>query len=240
MKDGIEVAERGNTAWMKLGQTEIGRVLESNGPFASVYDFFPDATPENLALHRHWPEPRALEPHTDKLVTPIQSYVIRTLQAPGACRTEGIVLSRTEVAACEKLHRARSDPSYVENVLLAIEAGQAVLVDDDHPSDDYLRSEPTPGHIHGHCARHIDGRGAEALVTGNLIHSPIQCRYPHRNFRHGANNPPAALTRRNFFERFSDCLTKVLTAHFLLPSAGHLKAEGNGFRFAYRDKDRFM
>ncbi len=44
------------------------------------------------------------------------------------------MLSRTEVAAWEKLHRERNDPTYIENVLPLIEAGQAVLVDDDHQS----------------------------------------------------------------------------------------------------------
>lgn len=65
-------------AWMKLGQVGIARAIESNGPFMSIYDFFPDATPEMLAPHRHWLEPAAVEPGTNLLVMPIQSYIIRT------------------------------------------------------------------------------------------------------------------------------------------------------------------
>ena len=67
-------------AWMKLGQVKIARAIESNGPFMSIYDFFPDATPEMLAPHRHWLEPAAVEPGTNLLVMPIQSYIIRTPQ----------------------------------------------------------------------------------------------------------------------------------------------------------------
>jgi glyoxylase-like metal-dependent hydrolase (beta-lactamase superfamily II) len=267
LKQGSKIARSDNMAWMKLGQVEIGRVLESSGPFISIYDFFPDATPENLAPHRHWLQPDALDPLTDKLVIPIQSYVVRTPQsvvlidscvgnhksvpwfpswhqmnndsylrglASLALSPEQIdvvlcthlhvdhsgwntqwldgrwrptfpnaryILSRTEVAACEKLHRERGDPTYAENVLPVIEAGQAVLVDDNHQIDDYVCLEPTPGHTHGHCAVHIDGRGADAVITGDLIHSPIQCTFPHWNFRHDANKTLVALTRRNFLER---------------------------------------
>lgn len=198
----------------------------------SIYDFFPDATPEILAPHRHWLDPAAIEPNTNMLVMPIQSYVIRTPQHVvlvdscvgnhksvkwfpawdqmhgntylpalaalglqpqdidvGLCthlhvdhsgwNTQWLdgrwrptfdkaryILSRTEVAACEKLHRERGDPTYVENVLPIIEAAQAVLVDDDHQIDDYVWLEPTPGHTHSHCAVRVDGRGADAVVTG--------------------------------------------------------------------------
>jgi glyoxylase-like metal-dependent hydrolase (beta-lactamase superfamily II) len=292
--------------WMKLGQVEIGRAVESNGPFISIYDFFPDATPELLAPHRHWLEPTALEPGTDKLLMPIQSYVVRTPRhvvlvdscvgnhksvkwfpawdhmsgntylpalASLGLRPEDIdvvlcthlhvdhsgwntqwldgrwrptfpraryMLSRTEVAACEKLHRERQDPTYVENVLPIIEAGQALLVDDDHQIDDHVWLEATPGHTHGHCAVRIDGRGGDAVVTGDLIHSPIQCHFPEWNFRHDANKPLAAQTRRRFLERYADCATHVLTAHFPLPSAGAVKRDGDAFRFEYWDARRYI
>ena len=108
-----------------------------------------------------------------------------------------------------------------------------MLVDDDQQIDDYVWLEPTPGHTHGHCAMRVDGRGADAVITGDLIHSPIQCHYPHWNFRYDANKPLAAHTRRSFLERYSDCATQVLTAHFPLPSAGSVKREGDAFRCDY-------
>lgn len=67
-------------AWMKLAQVEIGRAIESNGPFMSIADFFPDATREILAPDRHWLEPAAVEPGSNSLVMSIQSYIICTPQ----------------------------------------------------------------------------------------------------------------------------------------------------------------
>jgi glyoxylase-like metal-dependent hydrolase (beta-lactamase superfamily II) len=287
--------------WQTLGTVEIGRIVESNAPFMRIYDFFPDATPEALAPHRHWLEPAALTPLDDCLVMPIQSYVVRTSRATvliDACvgnhksvpwypawdqmdndtftpglhalglavddidyvlcthlhvdhsgwntrRQDGrwvptfprarYVLSRRECAAAEKFHRERGDPVYAENVLPVIEAGQAVLVDDDHALDDQVWLEPTPGHTAGHCAVHISGGSREALVTGDLIHSPIQCAYPHWNFRYDFDKPLAATTRRAFLERYSETATRVYTAHFPLPSAGLVRAAGDAFTFVYSE-----
>lgn len=285
--------------WMKIGDIEIGRVLESNGPFMRIYDFFPDATPEALAPHRHWLEPAALTPGTEMLVMPIQSYVLRTPHSTvlvdscvGNHKTvswypawdqknddafmRGLaglglsvadidyvlcthlhvdhsgwntqlvdgrwvptfpnaryVLSATECAGAEKMHREHGDPTYVENVLPLIEAGQAVLVADDHQLDDSVWLEPTPGHTPGHCAIALASRGARGVITGDLIHSPVQCVFPEWNFRYDYRKPLAAATRRQFLERYSENGAQVLTAHFPLPSCGHIRRVGDAFRFDY-------
>ena len=285
--------------WMRVGDIEIARVLESNGPFMSIYDFFPDATPEALAPHRAWLEPAALCPVTDMLIMPIQSYVVRTarsitlvdscvgnhksvswfpawdkkqddvfmrgLAALGLVPEQidyvlcthlhvdhsgwntqlvdgrwvptfpnaRYVLSRTECAGAEKMHREYGDPTYAENVLPLIEAGQAILVDDDHQLDDQIWLEPTPGHTPGHCAIALASRGSRAVITGDLIHSPIQCAFPHWNFKHDYKKPLAAETRANFLDRYCDNDTRVLTAHFPLPSCGHVRRDGAAYRFAY-------
>ena len=61
----------------KLGGLEILRALELVTPF-SPFHFFPETTEEDWAPHRHWLEPDALDPETDQLLFPMQSYVIRT------------------------------------------------------------------------------------------------------------------------------------------------------------------
>jgi hypothetical protein len=68
-------------SWMNVGDVQIARVLESNGPFQTIYEFFPDATAEALEPHLHWLHQGALCPETDKLILPIQSYVVRTPQS---------------------------------------------------------------------------------------------------------------------------------------------------------------
>lgn len=286
--------------WMTLGNLEIGRIVESNGPFMSVYDFFPDATPEHLAPHRHWLEPAALSAE-DMLIMPIQSYVVRTPQqivlvdsCVGNHKTvkwypdwhektdnnylEGLaalglaveqidvvlcthlhvdhsgwntrlvdgrwvptfpnakyVLSRTECEHAERLAREYGDPTYTENIGPVVEAGQAILVDDDHALDDSVWLEPTPGHTPGHCAVRLASRGQDAVVTGDLIHSPVQCRFPQWNFKFDHHKEQAGRTRLEFLTRYADTDTRVLTAHFPLPSAGHVRTADDAFHFHYED-----
>lgn len=63
---------------MQLGDIQIDRILELETPFMSPAAMFPDSTPEDLAQHRHWLEPWALDPRSGKLVINIQTYLIRT------------------------------------------------------------------------------------------------------------------------------------------------------------------
>jgi glyoxylase-like metal-dependent hydrolase (beta-lactamase superfamily II) len=37
-----------------------------------------------------------------------------------------------------------------------------------------LLIRPTPGHTQGHVAIQLSANGAEALFTGDLMHSPLQ------------------------------------------------------------------
>ena len=53
------------------------RVLETITPF-SRQGFFPQTTESDWAPHRHWLEPDALDPTSDSLLFPMQSYLVRT------------------------------------------------------------------------------------------------------------------------------------------------------------------
>ncbi len=61
-----------------LGEISLARVLESEGPYAEPTNLLPDATPENLAPHMDWLQPRVIDPATGMLVLAVQSYVVRT------------------------------------------------------------------------------------------------------------------------------------------------------------------
>lgn len=61
-----------------IGEIAIDRIIESEGPDVAPTHLIPEATPENLAPHRHWLEPHILDPVTGNLVLAIQSYLIRT------------------------------------------------------------------------------------------------------------------------------------------------------------------
>ena len=63
---------------INVGDISVQRILEWEGPVFVPEKFFPDATPDALAPHRHWLEPKALDPETGMLILPFQSYLVRT------------------------------------------------------------------------------------------------------------------------------------------------------------------
>jgi glyoxylase-like metal-dependent hydrolase (beta-lactamase superfamily II) len=62
----------------QLGDITINRILEWEAPFMTLAEFFDEALPEAIESHRHWLEPRALDPGTGKIILPVQSYLLRS------------------------------------------------------------------------------------------------------------------------------------------------------------------
>jgi glyoxylase-like metal-dependent hydrolase (beta-lactamase superfamily II) len=121
-------------------------------------------------------------------------------------------------------------PCIMDSVLPIVAANQAELVTSDHALDDEVRLLPTPGHTPDHFAVEL-GRGrAMAVITGDLLHSPIQAKHPEIQMRIDVDPEQAVRTRRGFLERFCDTDTLCCFSHFPAPSVGHVRRWGNGFR----------
>ena len=119
----------------------------------------------------------------------------------------------------------------VDSVLPIVAAGRADLVRSDAAFGDHIRLQPTPGHTPDHFAVQI-GRGSltDAVVTGDLIHSPLQARYPELHMRVDYDPAQAVATRRKFLEDYCDTATLCCMAHFPSPSVSRIKRWGDGFR----------
>jgi glyoxylase-like metal-dependent hydrolase (beta-lactamase superfamily II) len=140
------------------------------------------------------------------------------------------VFNRRELAATEAAHQHRENPAYQDSVLPIVQAGRAELVNDDYQLGDHVRILPTPGHTEGHVAICFGKKQDDAVLTGDLIHVPLQLRYPELSFVRDKDMVQAAVTRRRFFERYCDTPTLCCTAHFPSPSAGRIKRWGDGYR----------
>jgi glyoxylase-like metal-dependent hydrolase (beta-lactamase superfamily II) len=120
----------------------------------------------------------------------------------------------------------------VEDSLRPVEeAGLADLVEADHAVSPSVRLEPSHGHTPGHVCVRISSGGDEAVITGDVMHSPIQCAYPDPQPRLDNDAEPARLARRSFLERYADSGVTVLGTHFGGPTAGRISAEGDAYRF---------
>jgi len=122
-------------------------------------------------------------------------------------------------------------PWIEDSVLPIVAAQRAELVTSDHALDDFVRFQPTPGHTPDHFAVQLGRGGAKAVVCGDLIHSPLQARYPEISMRADYDPEQAAKTRRHFLESTCDTGTLVCTAHFPQPSVGRVTRWSEGFRF---------
>ena len=120
-------------------------------------------------------------------------------------------------------------PAFVDSVLPIVEANRFETMDSDHQVGDHARILPTPGHTPGHVAFTF-GRGRDdAVVCGDLMHTPLQTRYPELSAQFDVDKSGAAKTRRSFLERYCDTDALCCTAHFPSPSVGRIRRAGSGF-----------
>jgi len=118
-----------------------------------------------------------------------------------------------------------------DSVRPVVDAGLANLVEDTHRITDEVWLEPTPGHTPGHFSVRISSRGNDAVITGDLMHHPVQCAHPEWNCGFDSVPDQARATRRAFVERYADRPVLVFGTHFATPSAGYIVKDGAAWRF---------
>jgi glyoxylase-like metal-dependent hydrolase (beta-lactamase superfamily II) len=131
--------------------------------------------------------------------------------------------------------RFTDDPYYEDSILPVFAAGQARLVEGDHRIDEGVWLEATPGHTPGHVCVHVTGGGREAVMSGDLMHHPVQCAEPDWSSGFCVDPAHSRQTRRAFLERYAGTDTLVMPAHFPAPSAGRIVRAGAAWRFAFEE-----
>ena len=122
-----------------------------------------------------------------------------------------------------------------DSIQPVLDAGLVDFIDVPHQVLPEIRLFPTPGHTAGHCSVHISSCGEDAVITGDLMHHPIQCAEPDRPGNFDGDKPLAAQTRRAFLERYGDGRSLVIGSHFAEPTAGHVVPDGPAWRFNARE-----
>jgi glyoxylase-like metal-dependent hydrolase (beta-lactamase superfamily II) len=130
----------------------------------------------------------------------------------------------------EKMDSAAA-PWITDSVLPIVAAQREEIVKSDHTFTDMVKLLPTPGHTIDHYSVQVGESGADAVITGDMIHSPLQARYPELGMRVDYSSPQAGESRRHLFGCLCDTSTLVCTAHFPSPSSGRITRWGDGFRF---------
>ena len=139
------------------------------------------------------------------------------------------VFGKTEFDYWAEQHAKAEVPPFGDSVLPVVEANRAEIVRNDYAIGDHARILPTPGHTPGHLAFAFGRAKDSAVLSGDLMHSPLQARYPELSPKFDVDPEKAAVTRRNFLERYCDTDTLCCTAHFPSPSTGKIRRWGDGF-----------
>lgn len=140
------------------------------------------------------------------------------------------LFSRAEAEATARRHEDSAIPAYVDSVIPLLDAGLADLVDDDFQIGDHMRLLPTPGHTEGHLAIRFGRKRDAIVITGDMLHTPLQTRYPNLSYLRDRDPGLAARTRREFFESYCGTDTIWASGHFPTPSVGRIAGIGDGFR----------
>jgi glyoxylase-like metal-dependent hydrolase (beta-lactamase superfamily II) len=131
--------------------------------------------------------------------------------------------------------QARLSAPHMEHVHDAIEpiiaAGLADFIDPDHAITEEVRLFPTHGHTPGHVSVEINSRGQEAVLTGDVVHHPVQLAEPDWENNFDMDKDAGAATRKAFFDRYADQPSLVIASHFFEPTAGHIVRDGARWRF---------
>ena len=83
---------------------------------------------------------------------------------------------------CRERANAADDPNaataFQDSILPVVVSGQALLVESDFALDDHVYLEPAEGHTPGNVVIHLRSRGSAGVLSGDVLHHPIQVMYP--------------------------------------------------------------
>jgi glyoxylase-like metal-dependent hydrolase (beta-lactamase superfamily II) len=141
------------------------------------------------------------------------------------------LFGKSEYAAWQERLRHdghHSDTHLVESVDPIVAAGLAQFIEPDHVVGPGIRAEQSHGHTPGHIHVVIDSLGERAVLTGDLMHHPMQCAMPGRHATFDMDREAGAATRQKFVDRYRDSGTMVIGMHFMEPTAGHFVTGTDG------------
>jgi glyoxylase-like metal-dependent hydrolase (beta-lactamase superfamily II) len=127
----------------------------------------------------------------------------------------------------------REDPinlnAFGDSIAPVAESGRVSWVDGPVQVTEDISIEPAPGHSPGHSVVRLSSEGETAIFFGDLLHSPLQVRYPQSNSPFCQDQPAAAQSRRRVLDEAAAEGHTLFSTHFPAPSAGRVEVDGDRF-----------
>lgn len=114
-----------------------------------------------------------------------------------------------------------------------VDAGLVDLIEEEHQVCPEVSLFPSPGHTPHHVSVLIRSRGQEAVITGDLMHHPIQLARPDLPVNADADKALGVRTRTQFCQRFADRDVTVIGSHFCDPTAGKVVSAQENWRLVW-------
>lgn len=141
------------------------------------------------------------------------------------------LFGKTELAHWTAEDDAEQQTILSDSVKPILDAGLATLVEMDHRISPEIRLIPTTGHTPGHVSVMIESQGQSAVITGDMSHHPCQMAHPDWSPPFDSDSKASAATRARMFSEWADQPILVIGTHYAAPTAGHVKRDGEAFRF---------
>ena len=122
------------------------------------------------------------------------------------------------------------DDVFGDSVAPIMDAGLADLVALDYRLSDEVYFQPTTGHTPGHISLVVESDGSKAVITGDMVHSPLQIADPQLSSMFDTDSDEARATRLATFPDWADGETLIIGTHFGSPTAGTMHPDGDGYR----------
>jgi glyoxylase-like metal-dependent hydrolase (beta-lactamase superfamily II) len=122
---------------------------------------------------------------------------------------------------------------YNDSVLPVVEAGKAVMISDGHELAHGMVLHMAHGHSPGQCYVDVRSKDETAFFVGDVLHTPMQIRYPELCTAADWDKDLARASRRRMLERAADDRALLVPAHFPAPYLGHVTRDADRFAFTF-------
>lgn len=145
------------------------------------------------------------------------------------------------VFSAAELELWQRDPAHAtilgDSIQPILDAGLAATIDPSAGTalDELLVYHPSPGHSPDHASIALMSQGEHALFGGDVMHHPIQTRYPHWNSTFCEDKPRAATSRSWALDWCADHEALYFSSHFAASSAGRItRSTADPTRYEWR------
>ena len=109
-----------------------------------------------------------------------------------------------------------------------LDRGLVDAVDAPHRISASVSLLATPGHTPGHVSVQIESNGARAMITGDMVHSPVQFVRPEWSSVADTDREAATRTREQVRDVVGNTDVLIIGTHFPSPTVGHLVSDATG------------